>query len=672
MYQYVRIGIAICVIGLFHHTIAVAKNNSATYKYVINLTSSHKLQKIKSLKALKNKYQIYQLKVKVKGKYWYKIRLGYFINKQTASRTLKTLNKSYPGAWIDGIKSFDKKHLKKWLSKKSTKNNAKRIKTRKLSIERQSSLLEKGKSLFIEGNYKKAIPVFRKLYESGSGRYRKEALELLGVSRERNNQLAHAVAEYRAYLQQYKTDKDSSRRVKQRLNALLTATKKPKKPLTTRDAFATKPSSWQYYGALFQFYDKNEIDISSNSSIVSVEQLTTNLSFSSRLVDSEYKIKTQFNAIHGYDVDNEETTDERITRLYIDVLSPERTYSVRAGRQRSSSNGSVGRFDGFDFGYRFNAKAQIKLTTGYPVEINPTVDHHDDKHFTSIGLNIQPDQKYLDYNFFIIEQIADDIVDRSEVGFEVRYRHPKRSLITLYDYSTQYETTNYFVAILNWKYPNKSSINVYLDYRQSPFLTATNALQGQVGVSTLSDLLQTFSEDEIEQLSTDRSAISKSLTVKYTIPQNDSIKYQADISVSSLTGTIASGGVPATTDPDDEYSLAFSLLGKKWITQNDTYLFRVRSSQLSTSDATIFDMNARYRFGKTWRFGPRYRLDTRDYDDGRKIDKDRVSIRLDYKQSRNIKFEMDISVENKKTTSPTASPQDETDNILHLGYIYTF
>lgn len=657
------------VLSFLSQSVVIAGTNKIRYQYVINLSSSSKPEKISIEKSVKQTYMLYQVKVRIKNKTWYKQRLGFFRKKQTARQILKIIKKNYPEAWIDKIYNYDIRYIKQW--KKNTSNN-KLHKTTKLSVEQQISLLEQARQHFLDGDYKKAIPIFKKIYESGHGKFRQEALELLGVSRERNGQLAHAIAEYKIYLKQYANDQEATERVSQRIKALLTAAKKPRKPLNKPNMLISKPSIWQYNGALFQFYDKNEIDISSNSNIVSAEQLTTNLSFSSRLINSEYKIKTQFNAIHGYDVSNDETDDQRITNLYIDLLSPSRTYSIRAGRQRSSSNGAIGRFDGFDMGYRFDAKAQIKLITGYPVEFNPTVKHHDDKYFTSLGLNIQPDQKHIDYNFFIVEQVADGLTDRKEVGAEFRYRHPRHSLITLYDYSVQYEKTNYLVAIFDWKYLNNSSINIYLDYRQSPFLSTTNALQGQVGVSTLNDLLLTLSADEIEQLSTDRSAISRSMTLKYRIPQNKKIEYQTDVSFSSLSGTVASGGVAATTDTGTESSLAFSLLGRKWLMANDNYLFRIRSSQLATSDANIIDISARYRFNKNWRIGPRLRFDERDYDDGRNIKKNRVSFRVDYKHNRNISFEFDFSVENKNTTSLTASPLDETDHILHLGYIYLF
>lgn len=642
--------------------------NNNDYHYTIHLVTTKKATKQSIKKSLSRKLYVYAIKF-TSNNNLYSHRIGFFKNKVVADKLLKRLPKKFKGAFVRKITNTDKTHLNKWLNIKTKRKKSRKI----LSIKKQQYLLERASKYFYQHAYKKAIPLLNKLYQNGSGEFRKQGLELLGICRERNNQLAHAVAEYRTYLKLYSDDKESSRRVSQRLMALLTANKLPVKApgRKAKELSGIKPS-WQYYGAVFQFYDKNEIDLSNNSQIVSAEQLSTNVSLSSRLIDSQYKIKTQFNAIHSYDLEDEETDDERITRLYIDILSPTRDYSIKAGRQRSSYNGVFGRFDGFDLGYRLNSRFQLKLVSGYPVEIHPTVKHHDDKSFNSIGLNITPENKLIDYHFFVIEQIADGLIDRKEFGAEFRYRSKNKSITSLLDYSTQYEKINYFVTIANWKFVNKSSLNMYLDYRQSPFLSTTSALQGQVGVSSLSDLLLTFSEDEIEQLSLDRSAISKSLTLKYTMVHNDKIKYQSDFSVSSLDGTVSSAGVVATADTGEEYSLAFSLLGKKWLMKHDNYLFRIRASDLANSDAVVFDATARYRFNREWRLGPRFRKDSRDYDDGREVEKDRVSLRFDYRRNRKIKFELDVSVENKSTSSPTAATQRETDQIIHLGYIYTF
>lgn len=669
-----KVYLSIVLVLFCLNKIVYAEDNINDYRYVINVSSSLLKKQVIIPKKFKLKYKTYQTSTTIKGKKWYRTRMGYFKSRISANRIIGQISKRYPKAWIDKLKNNDKKHLASWLKKKSSsKKIGFKRKSKKLSNTQQIKLIKKGKKLFIEKKYKSAIPIFRKIFQSGTGKHKQKALELLGLSRERNHQLAHAVAQYKKYLTLYGLYKESASRVQQRLTALLTAKSNSKRSLTKKKTNKNRDASWRTYGVLFQFYDKDRIDInSSSSSIVSAEQLTTNLSVSGRLVDSDYKVKTQFNAIHGFDLIDSETNDNRVTSLYVDTLSPSKTYSSRSGRQRGSNGGVSGRFDGFDLGYRLNTSTKFNFITGYPVEIHPTVDNQSDKYFNSIGVNIQSKNKHLDYSFYLFEQISDGLQDRYEIGAEFRYITKKQSFIALYDYSLQFEKTNYFLSIMNWKFPNKHSLNIYINHRRSPFLSITNALRGQIGVSSLSDLLETLEEDEIEQLSSDRTAISKSSTIKYTIQHTDKIKYQIDYSISSLTGTVSSGGVAATSDTGNEYSYAFSFLAKKWLMDYDNYLVRLRTSQLSTSDATILDLTARYRFNKKWRIGPSFRYDIRDYDDGRDVTKKTLLVRMDYRHTKSVRFQLNLSRVDKFTIFPDNSPQDITDNIIHIGYIYLF
>lgn len=669
-----RVYLSIILLLFFSKNVAYAEERINDYQYVINVSSSLSKKETTIPKKFKLKFKTYQTSTIIKGKKWYRTRMGYFKSRISANRIIRQISKQHPKAWIDKVKKNDKKHLSSWLSRKASSKKIKfKRKPKNLTNTQQINLLKKGKKYFIEKKYKSAIPIFRKLFQSGTGKHKQKSLELLALSRERNHQLAHAVAQYKKYLSFYSLYKESASRVQQRLTALLTARNNSKKPLTKKKTNKNRDASWRTYGVLFQFYDRNEIDITTSSStIVSSEQLTTNLSISGRLVDSDYKVKTQFNAVHGFNLIDSETNDNRVTSLYVDTLSPSKTYSSRSGRQRGSNGGVSGRFDGFDLSYRFNTSTKFNFITGYPVEIHPTVTHQSDKHFNSLGLNIQSKNKHLDYSFYLFEQISDGLQDRFEIGAEFRYITKKQSFIALYDYSLQFEKTNYFLSIMNWKLPNKHSLNVYINHRRSPFLSTTNALRGQAGVSSLSDLLETLEEDEIEQLSSDRSAISKSSTIKYTIQHTEKIKYQIDYSISSLTGTVSSGGVAATSDTGNEYSYAFSFLAKKWLMEYDNYLVRIRSSQLATSNATVLDLTARYRFNKNWRIGPSIRYDIRDYDDGRDVTKKTLLVRMDYRHTKSVRFQLNLSRVDKYTVFADNSPQDITDNIIHIGYIYLF
>jgi len=167
--------------------------------------------------------------------------------------------------------------------------------------------------------------------------------------------------------------------------------------------------------------------------------------------------------------------------------------------------GVVGRYDGASVNYRITPKQKVKLITGIPFETNSTVKHRSDKYFYSLGYEIGPFYRNWETTIYFLEQIADGVTDRTEKGMEIRHRTPETSFFSLIDYSTEYSTLNYFMLVLNLRLADKSSLDIIANYRKSPFLTTTNALQNQVGVSSLGDLLETLTAAEIEQLSIERT-----------------------------------------------------------------------------------------------------------------------------------------------------------------------
>ena len=104
---------------------------------------------------------------------------------------------------------------------------------------------------------KKAIQIFTKMLGMPESAERQEALELLGVARERNGQKAHAKAMYREYLKQYPKSK-SAARVKQRLSDLLHGQLKPKPRLKAVKKYSSRKSASRVYGSFAQYYYRGE------------------------------------------------------------------------------------------------------------------------------------------------------------------------------------------------------------------------------------------------------------------------------------------------------------------------------------------------------------------------------------------------------------------------------
>jgi tetratricopeptide (TPR) repeat protein len=689
-----------CVLGLLAFTVDAETSavNAADYGYAINIGSSTSPAALAVIEnpELANKYVVYTSKVTVGGSERYRQRIGFFTSQQQAAEVVAQLKAQFPDAWVDKTRADETSVIERWLasSQPATASvavvvapavlpqpavtNVEAPVAAEIKDERLAALMEDARLAIVAREYDKAIRIYSRVMDSGNPVYQKEALEYLGVARERNGQLAHASAEYKKYLKLYPEGEDAER-VKQRLTGLLTASDQPQAKMNT-DEKSSRPSHWEFFGTWMQFYDRDVINTDATGSIVGNSLLTSSFNHNGRLMDSAYKMRTSFSMLHIYDFEEGETDQTRVNELYIDMLTPEQVWSTRAGRQKGRSSGVVGRFDGVDLGYRFHPAHQLRLIAGYPVEFdNSTVDHETDKHFYSIGYDwfgFLPDW---DMNIFRLEQIADGLVDREEVGGELRYRTSQQSFFGMLDYSTAFGEINYLMMTYNRNLGERETIDVIADYRKSPFLTTTSSLQGQtrVGVSTLEDLTASLTQEELDQLALERTALYKSLTVLYARPLSEKMDFNADATVSNLSGTdltAASGTileVPAQEGTGNEYSISAGIVANNWLTQNDINIVNVRYGDLFDSTVITLNASAKYRLDNAWRVSPKLRLEWRDYDDGRSMDKMVPSVRAEYRRNRNWQFESEIIYESKDTSS-IAGSVSESNYTLHLGYIYSF
>ena len=666
----VHIWLVLCLTMLMFNSAQAAVNGLTQYKYVINLASSTRPLSVEKYRdaVLDDDRRLFAISLKSKSKYRYRIRLGFFASRRQALAYIAKLPKAYRDAWPDVIKKEDLSQLRQPGTVAASRADVKDYGS--LGEEKLNALIEKARVAMVSKQYDQAIRLYTKILNSGGNVYQREAQEYLGLARERNGQLAHAKAEYRIYLARYPRGEDADR-VRQRLAALVSASWKPSDQLPEFKA-SNQSADWIFYGTLLQFYDRDEIDTNRFGNIVASSVLSTHFNMGGRSTYEGYKMRTDFGATHVYDLQDSETDDDRILSMYFDVVTPGRTMEARAGRQKGRSGGVVGRFDGVDLGYRFSPEYRIKLIAGFPYDKHPTVASTTDKYFYSLGLDIGPFQDNWDISIYAIQQMADGIVDRQEVGAEFRYRTQRESLFSLFDYSTDFGTVNYFMTVYNRQLENRASLDIIVDYRKSPFLSSSSALQGQVGVSTLNDLLETLDEDEIEQLSLQRTATYKSLTTLYRKPLSERLEVNADFTLSNLSGTDASLGVEATEGTGNEYSASAGVIANSLWLENDINIANLRFSKFYSSDVMVLNLSSKYRIGRKWRINPRFRYEDRSYDDGRDVNKLRPSVRVQYRYNRDMELEIQLEYEDRTQTDPVLADVDETSYRLYAGYIYTF
>jgi hypothetical protein len=185
-----------------------------------------------------------------------------------------------------------------------------------------------------------------------------------------------------------------------------------------------------------------------------------------------------------------------------------------------------------------------------------------------------------------------------------------------------------------YNFDDQSSVNVTLDYRESPLLTLSNALQSQYVLNPLTtfndpilNLRQlalphlyndsltgvpiinpvTYTPGQIAQMAIDRTQVSKSATIAYSRPLTKNFQANFDVTVTNTGGTPASFGVDAQQKIGTEYFYSTQLIGTSLLFTNDSYVTSFRIGDQRNSRSYNADFNARFPVSKDFRVSPRVR-----------------------------------------------------------------
>lgn len=538
--------------------------------------------------------------------------------------------------------------------------------------KRLQQLMERARQAMIDQEYNRAIELYNNVLREADNKYTPQAMEFMGLALERKGLDARARRAYRDFLEKYPED-EGIPRVQQRLDALITAAAPPKQQLRTRKQ--AEDPEWNFYGGISQFYrrDENTTEIEDNEeTTVTRESLSNDVYLTGRYRGEDYDMRTRFSGGYLADFLESEDSEFRVSTLYLDTQHRESGHAFRFGRQSESKGGVLGRFDGFVYGHALNDTVRVNVVAGFPVDSSTVESINTDLYFYGVNADLGTFGDAWDYNVFLIEQRNDDVLDRRAVGGEVRYFKDRKTLFSLVDYDISYNDLNTFLFLGSWTNESDQTFNLSLNYRNSPILTTTNAIQSQ-GVNELSELLATgITEDEARQFAEDRTARSRSLTFGMVQPIDEQFQLSGDITVSDLSDTPASGGVDAVEGTDTEISYFVQGIGNDLIKVGDIAIVGFRYSDLTNSDRYALSLNTRYPITNEWRINPRVQMEYRVNNDD---DTDqwfvRPSFRMDYRWERRTRFELELGGE--------WSSRELTDNTTEtrgwyivFGYRYDF
>lgn len=534
------------------------------------------------------------------------------------------------------------------------------------------------------------------------------ALELLGLTRERKGQTAHAQAEYEEYLRRYPSG-EASDRVRQRLAALATPTAGTTPELRQAEGIARSAATWAWNarGSFSQFYfrdqsstrfvDASRPDTSPDvDNSVNLNQLLTAADVTISGGNDQRQIQMRAAGSFTKNFRSGGKNIKTLTALYADYSESTIGTQIRLGRQTRNSSGVLGRFDGALIGWKASPKLRFNAVAGMPVLSSRQTHLLKDRFFYGVSADIGTRQSPLQTTIYWFDQRArGGFVDRQSVGIEARFLKPRFNAFTIVDYDVKFRTLNLGLLSLNYNFPDSSNISLTADYRQSPLLTTSNALIGQIdgvasqAVTDLRGLRPFFTDPQIYRLARDRTLVAKSITMSYSRPLTKKLQANVDVSVTHSGGTpetpasfrLADGSpgtnpISAQASTGREYFYGAQIIGSGLLWESDIYMVSGRFSDTQRSRVWTADFNARVPITSKFRLSPRLRYgQRRNKLDAGTFRQFQPTVRINYYPIRHSEIEVEFGLNFSRDRAVSAGSfmtTRESGYVLSAGYRIDF
>lgn len=602
---------------------------------------------------------VYQTRVKIKGKIYYRLALGNFKSVSDAKVALKKLKPLFPDAWIYQRSKLEREKLSASIKKPQPAKTSKPIVRQTHSAD---SLLAGARQEFLDENYAGVIMTADRVISMGTLEQVRAALELSGAARERQGKFSQAERLYETLLDT-SPPPEISARVLSRLQGIRTMRMKPKARLADQLEKSSE-AKWGFRGALQQYYREDVIDRPEDDSEEVYESLVSDVDLQIWRKTNKDTWSIQLDARLLNDLVDDQT-DSRVSRASLSYARDQ--FRVTAGRQHRAVKGVYRRFDGLTFIDLTRSGYQVSYFLGNQVQ---TSYASQDSENPLIGANIDfKPYTWLDINLYLVGQEISGLTERQAIGSEFQLRNNFGFIYGIFDYDVFYEELNNISFISNYRYDPQWTFNLTLGRANSPLLSTINALQGQT-VETIDELNEIFSEDEIYQLAEDRTSKSSSLYFAITYDFDNRRQINFDFSIIDLDATRASGGVDEfMASKDVLLSVDYSV--KSFFTAHDYTSMGVRLSESDNSEIQSLRFRSRFPLGGGFIFDPRIQLDfIRNLNSG--VDQKILSptFKLSYRATKRLKFETDLRVEYSDLDLPGFDKQIAYS--YFLGYSYFF
>ncbi len=587
----------------------------------------------------------------VDGQKWYRLRIGPIERRVEAERLLNKALPDYPRAWLaigdDAVTSDPN------AASQAPLPAVERIGTDPpLDPSVTKSMLAQARAALSARDFPTAIGLLTKLQRQPEFPDRVHVQELLGLARERFGQLAHAKAEYEEYLRRYPHG-DAAERVAFRLRILRAASAKGQ-----AGGRGSEPDAgWRVSGGVAQLfrYDGTRIDngvplgnvppgstpIANSAQTTTQDALFNDVDMLARRRGESLDWVARLSAGYSKSFAQGSVGDEkRLSIASFELVDRALGMLVRLGRQVRNQDGVLGTFDGLFASYQWRPSWGINVTTGYPVE-QTSEGVQTARRFETVALAYSPAGAHWDASLFAATQQFDGLRDRQAVGIESRYLASHASLVAVIDYDTSFRSFNAASLLGTLQLPARWSMSIDAERRNSPILTTRNALIGQPA-TTLAELEQVFSVQEIFQLARDRTPITSDYSLTATRPLGQRFQFSTTVSATETAATVGSGGVDAQPSSGLELTYQAQVYGSSLWRTGDFSVLTATYANTQIGKLAGLGLSSRFPVNSAWRIGPRLTVDRRKLITDASTELTFIpSVLLDYQRDRRLlQFEL--------------------------------
>ncbi len=675
---------------------------------------------------------VYESQFERDSQQWHRLRVGFYETLRQAEAAKAKLLTQFPQAWVVKVTAEERAQgvrsriaIDSDLPSAPPPAASTSVAGTEADKAATAALIADSEQAIRDSNNDRAVQLLTNALAKPENENTPRALELLGLTRERKGQSAHAQAEYEEYLRRYPTGEGADR-VRQRLAAL----KVPGGSGETRPALRAASGSgsaaawtWGTRGSFSQFYFRDQgttrtPDAQSqgvNTDIdrsVNLNQLLTTADLT--LSGGNDRRQIQVRAAGSYSknfgtstttiINNNTTFRSRpgeplksLTALYLDYSENDLNLNMRIGRQTRNSAGVLGRFDGGLVGWRANANLKFNVVAGYPVESSRQTYIDKSKWFYGASVDIGGRKSALQTTLYFFDQhTRGGFIDRRSVGVEARYLKSRFNAYTMLDYDVKFKRVNLALLTFNYNFVDGSNVSLSADYRLSPLLRTNNILSSgltfnnlnQDTVTTLASLRPFFTDEQIYKGASDVTLVAKSLTATYSRPLSKKLQANLDF---TLTDTGGYRGIAASSGTNEvlpmagtgkEYYYGGQLVGSGMIWENDTYILGARYANSQNAKTYTADFNARIPITSNFRLSPRVRY---AYQQSKLTASNPVpgtyrqlqpTMRLNYYPMRHAEIEVEVganfATRNSVGFGGTLTPARETGLVISAGYRLDF